>query len=183
VLELLQEQDGAVDRMQQMVKQGWAKQVQEQRQSDEQVIEAAEAREYELEEEGVEEVRQITFNDFLEAAQRRLQKGGAQEEGLSARRKAMVARQWMGLGEGQQASSKTEYERAVAKAEMAVVVEQAANYGGEWLEVYSDASMRWGATATEDACGVGVWVAHKANKKGERQQLTPAEKCVARTGE
>jgi hypothetical protein len=123
--------------MQQMVKQGWAKQVQEQRQSDEQVILAAEARAYELEEEGAEGVRQITFDDFLEAAQRRLQKGGAQEEGLSARRKAMVARQWMGLGEGQQASSKTEYERAVAKAEMAVVVEQAANYGGEWLEVYT----------------------------------------------
>jgi hypothetical protein len=72
-----------------------------------------------------------------------------------------------------------EYHRALAEAEAALHAQKAAEFGDEWLEVYSDASVQLGSQSSEDKCGVGVWVAHKANTKGARGALVQAERSVA----
>jgi hypothetical protein len=55
-------------------------------------------------------------------------------------------------------------------AESAARAARAAVLGEEWLEVYSDASVKLGVSAAEDRCGVVVWAAHRINSRGEQQE-------------
>jgi hypothetical protein len=175
ILEELQKMGGAVEKMQERVREGWEKQVREQQRCDARVLIEAERKEITM-----SEGETVGFDAFL-AQQLELEpsKSDTVPPAPSARRRAVFARYFMQLVEQEEGVSKSAYAKAVSAAETAALTLKSAEFGEEWLEVYSDASMQRGEHAAEDKCGVGVWVAHKANEKGELSELTTKDQCVA----
>jgi hypothetical protein len=172
--QLLTEPNGVVHKMQEDVRQCWAQQLAKQRQSD--AVAVAQARNIRMPR--GEGEREATFDQLVEAAAGRIGKGL-----LTAREMGSLAPQWTKRTSASHQdggiSNGGEYDRALAEAEAALHAQKAAEFGDEWLEVYSDASVQLGSQSSEDKCGVGVWVAHKANTKGARGALVQAERSVA----
>ena len=150
------------------MRDGWERQVQKQRENDEHAIRTAQGEELATEEGSLE------FDDFLEHAM-----AAREVTELTTRQQAGYARHWLKRAGAQAEARKSPHAKAVLKAELEALAQKVEMLGPEWLEVYSDASVQLGQNASDDACGVGVWVAHKSDEQGAQSEVTAAAECVA----